>query len=472
MAFTVAIVGRPNVGKSTLFNRLIGRRLAIVDDTPGVTRDRRSGKARLADLRFTAIDTAGLEDADDASLAARMRRQTEQAVAGADLVLFLIDARAGLTPHDRHFAAWLRKAATPVVLVANKCEGRIAAGDLAEAFTLGFGDPVALSAEHGEGMGELYEAIAPHAAAAAAADETAEGDASELDADAAEASADESDAEAPAPRGPLQLAIVGRPNVGKSTLINRLIGEDRLLTGPEPGLTRDSIAVEWRHGERAIRLFDTAGLRRRANVTDKVEKLSGDDTQRSIRFAEVVVLVLDANDMLEKQDLAIAREVLEEGRALVIAANKWDAIADKRAALQTLKDRLERSLPQAEGIAAATLSARTGQNVERLLDAVFEAHEVWNRRVTTSELNRWLGASVEAHPPPLVQGRRIKLRYMTQIKSRPPTFALFGNQLDDLPESYARYLVNGLRERFRLPGVPIRLQLRKGKNPYVGKKGG
>ncbi len=445
MSFTVAIVGRPNVGKSTLFNRLVGKRLALTDDLPGVTRDRRSGAASLGDLRFTVIDTAGLEDSAAESLTGRMRQQTERAVADADAVIFLIDARAGLTPLDRHFADWLRKQDTPVILVANKCEGRVPAASLAEAFALGLGEPIPFSAEHGEGLSDLYDAIREHAPAE--------------DAAAAEA----------APEGPLQLAIVGRPNVGKSTLINRLVGEERLLTGPEPGITRDAIAVEWRHRGRPIRLVDTAGMRRRSHVVERLEKLAVDDSLRAVQYAEVVVLVLDAADMLEKQDLAIARLVVEEGRALVIAANKWDAIKDKTDALKKLRDRVAASLPQAQGVALVTLSARTGQNLDRLMSAVLDAHETWNRRLATPELNRWLAAAVDAHPPPLVKGRRIKLRYMTQTKTRPPTFQLFGNQLDMLPEPYLRYLVNNMRERFHLPGVPVRVLLRKGKNPYVGR---
>ena len=444
MSFTVAIVGRPNVGKSTLFNRLVGKRLALTDDLPGVTRDRRSGAARLGDLEFTIIDTAGLEDSDAKSLTGRMRQQTERAVADADAAIFLIDARAGLTPLDRHFADWLRKQDTPVILVANKCEGRLPAAGLAEAFALGLGEPIPLSAEHGEGLSDLYDAVREHAPA--------------TDAAAADA----------AREGPLQLAIVGRPNVGKSTLINRLVGEERLLTGPEPGITRDAIAVEWRHRGRPIRLVDTAGMRRRSQVVERLEKLAVDDSLRAVQYAEVVVLVLDAADMLEKQDLTIARHVIEEGRALVIAANKWDAITDKTDALKQLKARVEASLPQAQGVALVTLSARTGQNLDKLMKAVLDTHETWNRRVTTPELNRWLGAALEAHPPPLVKGRRIKLRYMTQTKTRPPTFQLFGNQLDVLPEPYLRYLVNSLRERFDLPGVPVRVVVRKGKNPYVG----
>ena len=445
MPFSVAIVGRPNVGKSTLFNRLVGRRLALVDETPGVTRDRRTGDAHLGDLRFTVIDTAGFEEARGDSLPARMRAQTERAVAEADLALLLIDARAGVIPLDAEFANLLRKSATPVVLVANKCEGRLGAAGVVDAFALGLGEPVAISAEHGEGLADLYDAIAPYAAAAGAEEAPA---------------ADEE-------TGVLQLAIVGRPNVGKSTLINRLLGEERLLTGPEPGITRDAIAVAWRTRGRDIRLVDTAGLRRRARVAEKLEKLSVEDTLRAIRFAQVVVLVLDANDMLERQDLTIARLVIDEGRALVIAANKWDLVMDKTAALARLRDRIETSLPQLRGLRPVTISALAGKNLDRLLDAVLAAYELWNRRVPTAALNRWLGDAVEAHPPPLVAGRRLKLRYGAQIKTRPPTFALFVSRPEKLPDSYSRYLVNSLRDSFDLPGVPIRLQLRKGKNPYA-----
>jgi GTP-binding protein len=456
MPFTVAIVGRPNVGKSTLFNRLIGRRLALVDDTPGVTRDRRFGEARLGDLDFTAVDTAGFEEATGPSLEARMRQQTELAVAEADLALLVIDARAGLTPLDQHFANLLRKSKTPVILVANKCEGRAGRSGIIETYSLGLGEPVAVSAEHGEGMADLYDAIRLHAEPAGPT--TAEPD----DGDTEPGAEDD-------PGRPLQLAIVGRPNVGKSTLVNRLIGEDRLLTGPEAGITRDAIAIDWRYGDREIRLIDTAGLRRRAKVTEKLEKLSIDDTLRAVRFAEVVVIVLDAEDMLEKQDLTIARLVVDEGRALVIAVNKWDLIEDKPAALRRLTDRIETSLPQIKGIRTVTLSALTGRNLDRLMTAVFEAHAVWNKRASTASINRWLAGVTEQHPPPLVQGRRIKLRYATQIKTRPPTFALFVSRPESLPDSYLRYLENSLRDTFKLDGVPVRLTMRKGKNPYADK---
>jgi GTP-binding protein len=450
---TIAIVGRPNVGKSTLFNRLLGRRLALVDDTPGVTRDRRYGEARLGHLAFTVVDTAGFEEAKGDTLEGRMRRQTEQAVTDADLALLLIDARAGVTPLDKHFADLLRRLPTPVVLVANKSEGRGGEAGILEAYALGLGDPVAVSAEHGEGMGDLLDAIRPFA---------------EGDATAAEELKDEADAEADEKRA-VHLAVVGRPNVGKSTLINRLIGEERLLTGPEAGITRDSIAVEWQFRGRALRLYDTAGLRRRARIVEKLEKLSTADTLRSIRFAHVVILVIDATDMMEKQDLTIARMVLEEGRALVIAANKWDVVRDKPAALRLLKDRLERSLPQARGLPTVTISARTGQGLDKLLEAALAAYAVWNIRVPTAQLNRWLEGVVEAHPPPLVSGRRLKLRYATQVKTRPPTFAMFASKPEDLPDAYQRYLVGSLRERFGLAGVPIRLLLRKGTNPFAGK---
>jgi GTP-binding protein len=458
MTFTVAIVGRPNVGKSTLFNRLIGKRLAIVDDRPGVTRDRRYGAARLGDLEFTAIDTAGLEDVRDGSLEARMREQTEQAVEAADVALLVIDARAGITAIDDYFARQLRKSRTPIILVANKSEGHAGRAGAMEAFALGLGEPIAVSAEHGEGMGELYDALRPYADKDRAEQEAA---IAALDAELDLMPGD--DVEMPKH---LQLAIVGRPNVGKSTLVNRLLGEERLLTGPEAGITRDAIAIDWEWRGQAIRLIDTAGLRRRSKVVEKLERLSGADTDRAVRFAHVVVLVLDSHDMLEKQDLTIARQVIDEGRALIIAANKWDAVEDKNVALKKLQDRLALSLPQVRGLPVVTISGMTGRNLDRLMDAVIEIYQRWNKRVPTAQVNRWLSEVQQMHPPPLVGGRRVKIRYMTQIKTRPPTFALFAQMADELPDSYHRYLLNGIRDTFDLDGVPLRLYSRRGTNPF------
>ena len=446
MSFTVAIVGRPNVGKSTLFNRLVGKRLALVDDSPGLTRDRREGEARLGDLRFVAIDTAGLEEAPAEALEARMRAQTEHAVADADVALFLIDARVGVTPHDEHFAGWLRSKGKPVIAVANKCEGTASQPGLLEVYSLGLGDPVALSAEHGEGLDALYDALADHAAVAPdeTADETGDG----------------------APERPLKMAIVGRPNVGKSTLVNRLLGEERVLTDAKAGITRDAVHIPWTYKGRAIGLVDTAGLRRKARVTDKLEALSGGDAVRALRFAEIVVLVLDAEAPLEKQDLTIARTTLEEGRALILSVNKWDLVKDRKAAERRISDRLQTSLPQARGVPVVAFSALTGRGVARLMPAVLKADEAWNRRIPTGRLNRWLEDVCESHPPPLASGRRIRLRYMTQAKARPPTFIIFASRPKGLPDSYVRYLVNSLRETFELPGIPLRIHLRKGKNPY------
>ncbi len=444
---TVAIIGRPNVGKSTLFNRLSGKKLALVDNMPGVTRDRREADATLAGAPFRVIDTAGLEDVRDSSMEARMRLQTEQAVRDADVVLFVIDARAGVEALDQLVARDLRRQKTPVILVANKAEGRAGIPGIGEAFGLGFGQPIAISAEHGEGLGDLFDALAPY-----------------IDKPRLE---DDDDDDSGEPRR-IHVAIVGRPNAGKSTLMNAILGEDRVLTSPEAGTTRDSIAVDFAHAGRAMRLIDTAGMRRRARVSERVEQMAVDDALRAIRLAHVVILVIDAEAVLDKQDLTIARWVLEEGRALVIAINKWDAVADRKAALQRLSDRLQTSLPQVVGIPTVTISALRGQRLDALLDAVLNIYDVWNRRVSTGQLNRWLEAMRDAHQPPLANGRTNKLRYITQVKARPPTFALFLSQPGDLPDSYQRYLVNGLRGPFGLEGVPIRLLLRGGaKNPYA-----
>ncbi|HTQ32648.1 MAG TPA: ribosome biogenesis GTPase Der [Stellaceae bacterium] len=448
MGFTVAILGRPNVGKSTLFNRLVGRRAALVDDMPGVTRDRREGEGRIADLEFRVIDTAGLEEAAPTSLAGRMQSQTERSLDLADIVLLVVDAREGITEPDRHFAAWLRKSGKPVVLIANKAEGRAELGAVGEAYVLGLGDPVPLSAAHGEGFAELYDRLR----------------------DFAPLPDEEAEAAEPGER-PLQLAIVGRPNVGKSTLVNRLIGEDRLLTGPEPGITRDAIALEWDWRGRPIRLVDTAGMRRRARVEDKLERLSVADTLRAIRFAGTVVLVLDALEPFGRQDLAIANLVAEEGRALVLAANKWDAVADKSAALRQMRDRVTASLAQLHGVKLVPISGLAGSGLDQLMKAVLDTDVVWNKRLPTPVLNRWLAAIQQHHPPPLVGARRLKLRYITQANTRPPTFALFASKPGELPDSYRRYLVNALRQDFELPGTPIRLMLRKGDNPYARAKG-
>jgi GTP-binding protein len=465
MSAKVAVIGRPNVGKSTLFNRLVGRKLALVDDQPGVTRDRREGEARLGDLVFTIVDTAGLETGDGETLAGRMRAQTEAALADCDAVLFLIDARAGVTAGDRHFAQLVRRSSKPVILVANKAEGSAGRDGAYEAFSLGLGDPIAISAEHGEGLSDLYDALA------AVLPENAHLEAATQDGGTPLVLGEEEDGSEDDPERPLQIAVVGRPNAGKSTLLNRILGEERLLTGPEPGLTRDSIGLETVWRGRRIKLFDTAGLRRRARVVEKLEKLATADGLRAVRFAEVVVLLLDATIPFEKQDLTIADLVEREGRALVVGLNKWDLVDDKSGKAQQLRAEADRLLPQLKGTRVIPVSGLTGAHVDKLLEAVAATHEVWNKRISTGRLNRWLAPVVEATPPPAVSGRRVKIRYMTQPKARPPFFILFGNQVESIPESYKRYLVNGLRETFGLFGVPIRLSMRSGgENPYAPKK--
>jgi GTP-binding protein len=456
MSFTVAIVGRPNVGKSTLFNRLVGKHLALVDNTPGVTRDRREGQARLGDLEFQVFDTAGLDDAPPDTLSERMRQQTEVAMAAADVVLFLIDARAGPLPADHSFADLVRRSAKRAILVANKSESRAAEAGILQAYELGLGDPVAVSAEHGEGLADLYAALR-------------------------EALPDETERKDTLPEGkaviagsaaqaPIRIAVVGRPNSGKSTLINRILGEERLLTGVEAGTTRDAIAVDVNWHGRKFRLHDTAGLRRRSRIEAKLEKLSVADALNALRFAEVVILLVDAQRPFEEQDLRIADLVEREGRALVIGMNKWDLVEPRPGAIKKLREEVDHWLPQVRGVAALPISGLTGEGLDRLMQAAIEAHAVWNRRTETSTLNRWLGEVVATHPPPAVAGRRIRLDYITQPKSRPPTFVLFTSRADAVPDAYRRYLVNGLRESFDLPGTPIRLTLREKKNPYARKK--
>jgi GTP-binding protein len=460
----VAIVGRPNVGKSTLFNRLVGRKVALVDDQPGVTRDRREGEATLGDLAFTIVDTAGLEEGDPASLAGRMRSQTETALVDCDVVLFVIDARMGVTSADRHFAQALRRVDKPIVLLANKAENASGRAGAMDAYELGLGDPIPISAEHGEGTSDLYEALRdllpdPNIV-------TPEGDEPEVELE------EDEDGPPVDPTKPLRIAVLGRPNAGKSTLLNRILGENRLLTGPEPGLTRDSIGISTQWRNRELKLFDTAGLRRKSRIDDKLEKLAVADAIRAVRFAEVVILLLDATIPFEKQDLTLAALAEKEGRAVVIGLNKWDLIENKSLAAQELRAEADRLLPQLRGVRVMPVSGLTGQHLDRLLEAVIETHEVWNKRISTSRLNRWLSPVIDGTPPPAVSGRRIKIRYMTQPKSRPPFFVLFGNSVEKIPESYKRYLMNGLRETFQFGGVPIRLSMRGGGvNPYDKNKG-
>jgi GTP-binding protein len=469
LTVTVAIVGRPNVGKSTLFNRLVGRKIALVDDTPGVTRDRREAEGRIADLKFKVLDTAGYEDRTDGSLEDRMRQQTELAIRDADVILFMIDARAGVTPLDERFAQVLRKSGREVHLVANKAEGRGAEPGLLEAYNLGFGEPTGISAEHGLGMADL------HAIVAAAVDKGEAAQAALIEEPLPEVEIDLPPDDGSTEEGPklrwnphryLNVAVIGRPNAGKSTLINRMVGEERLLTGPEAGITRDSILVPWEWEGRTINLVDTAGIRKRARVTGKLEKLAVGDALRSIQYAEVVVLLLDATIPFEKQDLALADLVEREGRAIVIAVNKWDLIEDKNKKLAELREECERLLPQLRGVPLVTISGLQGRNIDRLMKAVFDAERVWNSHVSTARLNRWLAAMLENHPPPAASGRRLKLRYMTQAKIRPPSFIVFASRPEAVPDSYQRYLVNGLREKFSMPGTPIRLWFRGGKNPF------
>jgi GTP-binding protein len=447
MSFTVAIVGRPNVGKSTLFNRLVGKRLALVDDTPGVTRDRREAQAHLGNLAFRVIDTAGFEDAAPETLPGRMRGQTQAALADADFVLFVVDARAGVLPDDRAFADLVRKAGKPALLIANKSEGRAGEAGAYEAYSLGLGEPLELSAEHGEGMVDLYAAL--RAAMPGEAAPPTE--------------------EVPQAQRSIRVAVVGRPNVGKSTLVNRLLGEERLLTGPEAGITRDAIAVDLVWQGRPFQVYDTAGMRRRARIEDKLEKLSVGDVLEAIRFAEVVVVLMDAQAAFEEQDLRLADLVEREGRALVLGFNKWD-LKDDAAALRRLRSEADHWLPQVKGVPVVALSGLTGQGLDRLMQAIVDIYAVWNKRVPTNPLNRWLNHMLAAHPPPAVSGRRLKLNYITQPKARPPSFVIFCTRADAVPEAYQRYLVNGLRDEFNLPGTPIRLTLREKANPYAGRK--
>jgi GTP-binding protein len=440
---TVAIVGRPNVGKSTLFNRLVGKRLALVDDRPGVTRDRREGEAKLLGLEFRVIDTAGFEDQDPASLPGRMRQQTEAAVRDADAALFMIDAREGLVPLDEEIGRWLRAESTPVIVIANKAEGGAGESGTLDAYRLGLGEPVALSAEHGEGVADLFQALQPLVEREDAEEEQTEGEGAAL-----------------------KLAIVGRPNAGKSTLVNRMVGEERMITGPEAGITRDSISLDWHWDGRAVRLVDTAGLRKRAKVDDKLERLSAADTKRAIDYAEVVVLLLDATRGLEVQDLKIASQVIDEGRALVIALNKWDVAEHASSLFNGVKAALNEGLAQLRDVPLLTVSAKTGKGTDMILKVAFDLREAWSRRVPTGELNRWFETAIEANPPPAPKGQRIKLRYITQVKNRPPSFVVFGNRTDELPESYRRYLLNAMRRDLQFGPVPIRLEFRGRSNPF------
>jgi GTPase len=466
VSFTIAIIGRPNVGKSTLFNRLVGKKLALVDDLPGVTRDRRMHEGKLYDLRFNVIDTAGLEEAAESSLEGRMRAQTEAAIAEADLIFFMTDAKNGVTPLDRTFADLARRSGKKVLLVANKSEARGSDQGFQDAYRLGLGEPVPISAEHGQGMNDLREALIAAMGEARAFGEEQAGDA-EVSSDGVDVIDPDAEADAYDETKPLKIAIVGRPNAGKSTLINTLLGEDRLLTGPEAGITRDSISVDWEYKGRKLRLYDTAGLRRKSRIEEKLEKLSVGDALRSIRFAEAVVIVFDATIPFEKQDLQIVDLIVREGRAPIIAFNKWDLIEDRQKVLADLREKTGRLLPQIRGIRAVPMSGETGDGLGKLMDAILETHRVWNSRVSTAKLNKWLEGILAHHPPPAVSGRRLKIKYMTQVKARPPGFMLSCTRPDAMPESYTRYLVNNLREEFKLGGVPIRMVYRASDNPYA-----
>lgn len=449
----VVIVGRPNVGKSTLFNRLIGRRMALVDDQPGVTRDRREGLGKLGDLTFTLVDTAGLEEAAPQSLAGRMLAQTKAAIADADAILFVIDSRAGLLPADEGFADLVRKSGKPTILVANKSEGKAGAAGAMEAYALGLGEPVPVSAEHGEGLADLYDALQSVFDARPSSEESV-GEEPETDAQ---------------PARPIRVAVVGRPNAGKSTLVNRLLGEERLLTGPEAGITRDTISVPLAWQGHNFLFHDTAGMRRKSRIEEKVEKLAVSDALEAIRFADVVIVLMDAAHPFEEQDLRIADLVEREGRALVVGMNKWDLKGDARGSAGKLRGEVDHWLPQMKGVPIVALSGQSGEGLDRLMRAVLDAHAVWNKRVATSELNRWFEETISAHPPPAVSGRRLKLNYITQTKARPPSFVIFCTRADAVPEQYLRYLTNALRESFDLPGTPIRITLREKKNPYAGR---
>ncbi len=460
-SFTIAIIGRPNVGKSTLFNRLVGQKLALVDDQPGVTRDRREGQGRLGDLDFTLIDTAGLDQGAKGSLTARMQEQTEAAIASADALMFVIDARAGLTPNDRAFADFARRANKPVLLLANKSEGKNGEAGAMESYALGLGDPIPVSAEHGEGLSDLYDALRDLMPEPVDEDEEDDGDPDSFE------NVDGVDEDLST--RPIRVAVLGRPNAGKSTLINHLLGEERLLTSPEAGTTRDSIAVDVSWKGRDFRVFDTAGLRRRSRIEDKLEKLSVSDALRAVRFAEVVVLMMDAQNRFEEQDLRLADLIEREGRAIVLAVNKWDLMDRAPSQIAKLREDVDHWLPQIKGAPVVAVSGLMGEGIDRLMSAIEDAYAVWNRRTSTSQLNRWFEQAVNTNPPPAVSGRRLKLNYITQAKARPPSFVMFCSRADAVPESYLRYLTNSLRNYFELPGTPIRITLREKANPFAHK---